>query len=456
MQFDSAIAKAAPTTGADTVHVNSRMARFLAPALQLEESGPPSIARWTIGLAALSVASFVGWASWMPLKEVSVGRGEVMPLGFAQQVQHLEGGIVSRVLAVEGRPIKAGDPIVELDDTAVRADLAQTQERHVSLILSISRLKAFAEDRSTDLTSVGREFQSIVDTQQAVFAAQTDARRAQLLGALGDVLGRQESFRAAEMKLGKLEEEFAIVEKALDRRMPLLQAGLVRLPEVEALQRDKLRLETEIARTRSDMTGARISIDQGEAKREEIVARLRQEALQDVIRAQGELADVLSTIEKQRDKLARLAVRSPVDGVVKEMAVKGPGAVLAPGAPIAEIVPSDRNVFAEVEVSPDDIGHIRPGLPAVVKVSTYDHTRFGGVNGTVDTVSPSSFHRPNMPSVFRVRVKLDSMNVGPGDAHMDVRPGMAVTADIRTGEKTLMEYLLKPLRAAVTTVFSER
>ncbi len=434
--------------------IDGKVARYLTPVLQIEERSPPILARLTVFASAFAILGFLVWAAIAPLREIAVGRGEILPDGFVQTVQHLEGGRVAKLLVSEGQRVKAGDPILALDDTTVRSELEHTRARRLAIEGSIARLQDFAEGRTPALPDLG--MRGSVSDQRASLDAQVETRAAQLRAALAEIESRRQASAAAKVKREKLSEELGDVRVSIARREPMLRAGLVRLAEVEALHRDRVRLESELARTNNELASADSAVDQAIARHAEIVARARQDSFLEILKLKVELSEATSVELRLQERLDRLLIRSPVDGLVNQLSARSLGAVIAPGGPVAEIVPYRTAVFAEVEVSPDDVGHIRPGMPVLVKVSAFDFARFGGIPGTVDAVSPTSLKRQNAPPVFRVRVRLEAEHVGPTNLNMNVQPGMVVNADIRTGQKTLLSYLMKPVHAAFSTALSER
>ncbi len=433
--------------------IDGKVARYLTPVLQIEERSPPILARLTVFATAFAIVGFLAWAAVAPLREIALGRGEILPDGFVQSVQHLEGGRVARLLALEGQRVNTGDPILALDDTPVRSELEHTRARRLALEGSIARLQDFAEGRAPSLPVVVR---GSVNDQRASLDAQVETRAAQLRAAVAEIESRRQALGAAKIKKEKLAEELGDVRVSIARREPMLRQGLVRLAEIETLHRDRVRLESELARTSNELASAESAVDQAIARHAEIVARARQDAFLEILKLKVELSEATSIEMRLQERLERLVIRSPVDGLINQLSARSLGAVIAPGGAVAEIVPSRTAVFAEVEVSPDDVGHIRPGMPVLVKVSAFDFARFGGIPGTVDAVSPTSLKRQNAPPVFRIRVRLDADHVGPAGMNMKVQPGMVVNADIRTGQKTLLAYLLKPVHAAFSSALSER
>jgi HlyD family secretion protein/adhesin transport system membrane fusion protein len=217
-----------------------------------------------------------------------------------------------------------------------------------------------------------------------------------------------------------------------------------------------LRQEIELARLRSEIETARGAVTEASIRRHELEARLRQEALAERARIEAERAETEAQLSRITARLGRLAVTAPIAGVVKDVVPRGTGTVIEPGATIAEIVPQQGPVHASAEMPAEMVGAIRPGQAARVKVLTFDHTRFGALEATVTQVSASSFRRQDGSSFYRVTLALPQDHVGDARLGLRLNAGMTVVADIRTGERSLLAWLLKPVRNALDTAFGER
>ncbi len=465
MQPDTALAVASgpntvsgprPDRGTARGRSDARLARLLSAPLQIEERPPSAAARGMIALSVLLVAGFFAWAALVPIREVTLAMGEVMPQGFAQTVQHLEGGIVAQVLVRDGDRVEAGAPLLQMDQTVVRAQLDQVAARRAALVLSIRRLEALATGDTVDLAPGAGAADAMTGTQQATFDTQVAQRTAELLEALRAIDRSREEARAAGSRLANLRDEQAMVAAMVERRRPLIDKGLMRLPELEAIERDAMRLRREIAAAETERSVHLIAVDQGEARRSALVARLSQQALQEIVQTRVELAEVTATRAQLADRMTRLTLHAPISGMIQEITVRGPGTVLSPGAVVAEIVPVGQTVYAEVRVAPKDIGHVQVGDEALVKVSTFDFVRFGGVAGVIDAISPDAFALPDGSSSFKARIRLLSQFVGQEAQNMRLSPGMTLTAEIVGGQKTFLDYLLKPVRAAFDQAMHER
>jgi HlyD family secretion protein/adhesin transport system membrane fusion protein len=431
-------------------------ALYVAAPAAMEESSPPALARLTILFTGLAVLGFLIWAALTPVKEITAARGAILPEGFVQAAQHLEGGRVESIAVAEGDAVRAGQTLLTLDGAALRAERAEYLARGAALAFAIERLESFAKGEEARFPELGPGFAALAETERSMLDAQIAGRRARMDAASADLAQRREALRGAEAALTASKVERALVARMVERREPLLAQGLVRLTEMEATQRDAIRLDREIAAAESEIVSLGLAVSQAEANLGEIAAELRSAALKESAAAQVERASVTAALLRLDARIDRLALRAPVGGIVQRIAPKAPGAVLQPGDPAVEIVPDDDRIYAEVRVPPEEVGHIKPGLRAMVKVSTYDYVRFGGVRGEVERVSPTTELSETGEAAFRVRIRLLEDHVGPAEAGMPVSPGMEVVADIATGEKSVLRYLAKPIRAAFDRALTER
>lgn len=222
--------------------------------------------------------------------------------------------------------------------------------------------------------------------------------------------------------------------------------GSVSRASRDEAERDKIRLEREAAQLEGDIASARLRLELAKRGEAELLAETRRSALARVAELTSAGAEAVEEIARLEDRLTRGQVRSPIAGRVLSVAARNPGQVLAPGELVAEIVPEDGPVFVEAELPADRVGRVEVGMEAMVKVLTYDFVRFGSARAVVDAVSASSFAEEDGRRIYRLRLRLIDGTVGPESAGRRLTPGMDVVVDIRGGSRTVLEYLLKPLR----------
>ncbi len=441
-----------PSRGGPT----GRHARFLAHAIQLEEAGPPRlIGAMTFFLFAL-IVGFIAWAAIAKVDEAAVTQGQVQPSGSLRLVQHLEGGIVTAINVGEGDLVKPGEILIRLDPTADRAELGRLRARHTLLRLQAERLRAFATGEVADFADPAGAHGDLVDDQRAILALQTRAHETQR-----DVLRRQIAERQAEFDIlaaqrRTMTRQVELIEEERRLREVLLKKGLVSRIVYLEIQRELNRAQGDLAEVTGQQARVRQSIGGARGRLTELDARLENEALTEMGRVTGELAELRETIALLEDRVRRLDVKAPVAGVVKRLNVHTIGGVVGAGEPIMEIVPLDDELVIETRIAPRDIGHVAPGQAVSVKISTYDFARFGDLPGRLERISASTFQDEQGHHYYKGIIRLARNYVGNDPAQNPVLPGMTVQANIRTGERTVLQYLLKPLYRAMNSAFRER
>lgn len=435
---------------------SDRQTRYLSRSALLEEIGPPRAVFTLVSLSAFLVFAFLIWAAIVKLDEKTAAPGEILPINFVQPVQHLEGGIVTDILVQDGDYVEAGSPLVVLDDTAFLADLDRVRTRHAALRFQEERLRAFALERSLDYGDFVESFAEIRNDQAAVFAAQSKARDAQLKVVQSQIQERRNELTGLLDQETMLAEQVHLVAEEVGLRGELVEKGLSSKLIYLGTKRELSRTQAELAQVQSNQSRTRANLAEAESRYLELESRLRNDALSELSEISSERQQVEQELKRLEDRVDRLMVIAPVDGTVNGLTLKSIGAVVAPGALVAEIVPSEKELVAEVRISPQDVGHVRVGKPALVKVETYDFARYGGIEGEVSHVSAASFLDEQGDPYFKGRVSLKQSHVGPEAANFIITPGMTLVADIKTGEKSLLGYLVRPVYNALGPAFSER
>jgi len=230
---------------------------------------------------------------------------------------------------------------------------------------------------------------------------------------------------------------------------PLADQGVVSKVEL-------IRLERQVSDLRREMDSARLSVPEAQSKLDGALAKFRADAANELGQVRAEFAGAAATGLAAEDRLARTTVRSPVAGIVKTIKITTVGGVIQPGMEVMEIVPIEDNLLVEVRVRPSDIGFLRAGQPATVKISAYDYSIYGGMDAVVENITADSITTEKGESFYLVRVRTDRNYLGTDENRLSIIPGMLATASIRTGSKSVLSYLLKPLFKAKDTALRER
>lgn len=433
-----------------------RQTRFLAQSVVLEEIGPPRVLGAIVLLLGLSIAAFLAWAAVTPLSQRVTSSGQVIPSGAVMAVQHWEGGIVGEILTREGALVDAGAVLVRLDPAGAESDLQERETRIAALDLQAERLRAFAEGRTPDFGAVDPRYAALLADQQKILILQEQQRDSQR-----DVLRHQLSQRRSELAvLANQEKTFAeqvrILDEVVTMRRELHEKGLNSKVVYLGTLQQLVTAKGELARVRADTARVRQAIAEAGSKLAQIDAELRSTAMQQMGQVTAELAQLRQAAEKSRDRVERLHIRAPVRGIVKSLVPNTLGGVIAPGSQVAEIVPLDEALVVEARIDPRDIGQLRPGQQVTVKLSSYDFYRFGAVDGVLDRLSASTFQDKDGSVYYKATINLKRAYVGDDPSRNLILPGMTVEADVNTGERTVLEYLLKPVYVSFSEAFGER
>ena len=442
--------------GPPLVKQSSRQTRHLAQAIQLEESGTAPLIRIAMMVASIACLAFIVWAGLTQIDEMAAADGQVIPSGSIVTVQHLEGGLIEKILVHEGELVDKGQPLVRLSAAAPLSDLEQARAREAALLIKAERLRAFAEGRKPDFSTIGPGYERLIRDNQAIYQTQIQAEATERAVLQSQVEQKSSDLTLLEQQRKTLQDQVDALSEELRLRENLVKQHLVTLVQYLDTKREQARMRGELAKTIGQTMTARDALAEARNRLLDNTSTLRRQNMDDLSSVIGELAQVQEGIGRLEDRVNRLVVVSPARGYVKGMAVHNVGAVIQPGGLVCDIVPVGRELEVDAKVSTRDIGHLKPGQRVKVKVGTYDYSRYGGIQGALVRLSPSSFLDEKGNPYFKATIKLDQDYVGTVPGRYPVTPGMTVTAEIITGQKSLLQYMLKPIYTQMTSSFHER
>jgi HlyD family secretion protein/adhesin transport system membrane fusion protein len=432
-----------------------RQLRHLTQSARLEETLSPRIVRLTMTTISVAVVAFIVWASRTNVYEIARSPGEVVPYGFQQIVQHLEGGMVREILVQEGELVEQGQTLVRLDGAGAAEDLEQATAHQTSLLLQSERLRAFIEGREPDFSTHEADYPGLTRDQRASFESMVQARREERLIIADQLDQKRAALVSIQSQVATSEENLRIVTDLHRRRAELNERGHV--SEVQLLETEQQvnQIRGEIGQLRAEREFAARAVSEFESRLRSLDARHQSTAHEALDQVEAELTQVREIVVKHRERVARLDVRAPVRGLVKGLTVNTIGSVVGAGDVLMEIVPLDRPLVVQLKIPPRHIGHIEPGQKVHVNFASFDASRYGVTVGELAFVSATTFLGENGERHYQGRVSLPSDHVGSTLENL-VLPGMTVTAHIVTGEKTILDYLLQPVRTSMRTAFTER
>lgn len=430
----------------------------LSQALELEEKPDNRYLRLSLYALGAAFLIFIPWAALTPITEVVNASGEVIPEGNVHTIQHLEGGIVETVNAKEGDRVERGQPILQLRPNLVGSQYDAMTQKLRALTLQQAQLQASIKGEST-LGAAGRT----PGSGEKVQVAQENLLRSRLANT-GDQMATVEAQIAqkkAEISRADEQERRFLVEQELLQEQVNMYESLVASGAASRLTVVNARRELAASNTRlADLRGSRaISVKllmEAEAKLRSLRSGLRLEENSKIAELVNEEAIVSEDIKKVRNQLERTRIVAPVTGTVHDMKFLNPSSVVAPGAVVASIIPDGTNRIVEARVRPTDIGFVKQGQKAEIKLQPYDSSIYGSVPGIVTSISPTTFQDPDdRQYYYRVRIALERQYVDQAKEKFPILPGMTVIADIQGPKRSVLRYLFQPITRTINSAFRE-
>lgn len=393
----------------------------------------------------LGLGAFLWWAASTSIEEVTKANGRVIPTEQNQNVQHMEGGIISEILVSEGEMVKAGDTLLRVENSFSGAELGQMQVDLLAQRLRLARLDVEAEgaDTFTPDQALASSYPGLLAGEVQLFQRRQDSLDEQL--AIFDDQAKQQRLALVERqtRLTNKQSEFDLMQQQVASLTELVAAGA-------ASRNSLLDRQSQLQQIRTQIDDLQFQIPQYEAGLSELLRRRAEAELQFRSDAENERSDTQvkiaklgQTIAAMDDRSARTNVMAPISGRINRLLVSTIGGVVQPGQTLVQIVPADASVSIEARVSPRDRGDIYPGLESVIKISAYNYSIYGGLRGKIVEISPDALQDDDGEPYFRVRVEASSQSFGPDHP---VVPGMLAELNVLTGSNTVLDYVLQPLR----------
>lgn len=398
------------------------------------------------------------WARWAIVEEITKGQGKVIPSSQIQVVQVLERGVVREILVNEGDLVEKDRVLMRIDDTRFASKLGELEQRRRALQTEIARLTAEAQHLSSFAAGIelAKAAPKAVRAQVLAFRA----RRAKLIQDLAvreqQLIQKTQEKREFEARAGKLAASLELFERELTLTEKMRQNGS--LPEIEfiRLKRQVVTQRGELAIVNAALPRADAAIRETRSQIEAIKADYRSNARERLASARSELAIADESLKAARQRVDGAALKAPVRGIVNKLNVTTIGAVVQPGQDIIQIVPQDDKLFIETRIRPQDVAFIQPKQAASVKLSAYDYLIYGALDGKVERISADTIADERGENFYRVIVRTNKTYIENKGEKLPIIPGMVASVDILTGKRTVLDYLLKPIRRVRHEALRER
>lgn len=397
------------------------------------------------------------WASLTEIDEFVVASGIVVPEGKVKQIQHLEGGIVEAIYVHEGERVRAGQRLVRLDLASSALNGPELQVRLDGLRIKEARLAAELDGVSLSLPADEAARQpGIAAAEQAAF----ESRKKELQSILGvlvkSIRQRKLEVAATHARLKSLKKEMVLATEQLSMKHKLAQDKWVSRAEVLKFEREVEHMRGEYEHLKVEHKRAAVALEEVRERHDQEITRFRSQTA-------SERGLVVLEIQRQEELLSRASEQSnrneavsPIDGIVKNLAVSTIGGVVRAGQVIVEIVPIDDGLVIEAQLSPNDVGHVKAGFPAKVKLSTYDYLRYGSLEGTVRHIAADRSVDAQGLQYFKLIVDISDQILRAGGESYSIMPGMEAVIDVRSGTRSVLSYLMKPVLKLRNESFHER
>jgi adhesin transport system membrane fusion protein len=414
----------------------------------------PRTSRLLLFTALGLLATFLIWAHFAVLDEVKRGNGRVVPSQQTQVVQSLEGGIIAELLVQEGAFVEKDQPLARIEDTTFASQFGEIRERRGAMAARVIRLDAETQGLKDVVfpDELNKVAPRAVQTERSVFDSHIKKIAQDI-----DVIAQQENqkqkeieeLRASETRFSEtlvlLNRETALTRKLYEQKV---------VPEIEMLRSDRQATDMrgQLAVVRATMVKTDAAVQEAHSRLLNVTTAFRALAEDDLAKSRGDLAVLDENIKSAQDRVRRTELRSPVHGVVNKLNVTTIGAVVAPGASVMEIVPLDDTLLVEGRIRPQDIAFIRPDHEAVVKLSAYDSSVYGSLHGKVERISADTItdekgdKNERGETFYRVMVRTEKNHLGTAEHPLPIIPGMVATVEVLTGQKSVLDYLVKPAR----------
>jgi hemolysin D len=423
---------------------------FMPAHLELTNSPVSPTARWTMRVIIAFFCVALLWACLGKLDIVAVAPGKTVVDSRTKVVQTAETGVVRRILVRDGQVVKKGQVLIELDATATAAEYTRADEALVNARLAVMRLGALAASLDNNhppkMPSAPDLPRERLQAEQALVRSQFDTYQAKRHGLQASIAQRRAELQTTQATIGPLDESARISRARAEDYGKLVEGKYVGRHEYLLREQERIAAERDLATQRNRVQEIRSALSAADEQLRVLVTDTRQQTLDQLRQATEQVAQLTPEVAKtgQRDRL--MALRAPVDGTVQQLAVHTVGGVVTPAQPLLAVVPSEEALEVEATVLNKDIGFVRPGQLVTVKVESFPYTRYGYLTGTVASVSHDAAQDKQLGLVFPARVKLDRTTLVIDGIHVRLTPGMNLSAEIKTGNRSVIDYLLSPLR----------
>lgn len=401
-------------------------------------------------------ATFLIWANVAKIDELVRGNGEIVPSGENQLVQNLEGGIVAEILVNEAQLVKKGDILLKIENRKSESTYAQSKLKAQELQAQIYRLKAEATNSELHIDeSFTKKYPILSKREEKLYNINQEHLHSEISILDEQMYQIKSQLKESKTRVEDLERSLKFIKEEITINKPMVEKGVKSKIDFLKLQREQNDIIERYNSSKELIPRLNSSLRETQTKISETKKRYMSEAQEKLNTLSAELLQIKTKSDELQDQVQRTLVISPVNGHIQKLFVHTLGGVVKPGDDLVEVVPSDAALWVEVDVKPSDIAFIYLGQKAMVKITAYDFAIFGALEGEVVSISADTLTDAKDNRFYKVKIKT-KISQFSNDRKIVLMPGMTVNADIITGKKTVMDYILKPILKTKQYMFSER
>lgn len=432
-------------------------ADFMNPLDAVRHTAPHRASFILLASIGALVVLFLLWAGLSRVDEIVRGSGQVVPSQDVQIVQSLEGGILAALLVSEGDLVEKDQPLVRISDVTFSSEERGAEARQAGLRVKKARLRAEAGGTAFTLTDallkmhpqIAANEKSLYESRQAEMKNATDILDQKIAQAQAQLSEVNEELSSLSKSRGLLQEELSITAEMVRKK------AAPKLEEIR-LRRELSEISGKLSSGAQRRAGLESELETARKERKDQDDKFRSQALGELGQVETELVALSEGLKSIGDRVDRTALRAPVAGIVNKIALKTVGGVVEPAMRLIEIVPVGDDLKILARVSPNDIGFLKVGQPVKVRITAYDSVRYGRLDGKVTRVGANSVSDREGNVSFEIEVRTGKTHLGTAERPLPVTPGMVAQVDVVTGERSILDYLLKPILRARERALSER
>lgn len=425
---------------------------FISPTLNvLSKKGSWQAHSLLLAIGIFFLTAMV-WAKWTLVDEITHAEGKIIPSKQIQRINHLEGGIIEDVLIKEGDIVEKGQLLLKIDSTIANVRYTQGETLYYRTIAAIERLQALIEEREFIspplLSEKGAE---IIKEESNRYVARQEKKSSEKAILNHQIEQKKQEIEQLTSKLEELQathalklQEIDILRKASSPKIDLIRA-----------QREAIELKGSMGEVMISIKKSGFSLNEIHQKLSQVDINFKNEDFNELKETQNRLASLQGDIKTEKNRIDRTDVRSPVKGIIKQLLVTTVGSVVKAGEGLLEIVPLEDTLLVEAQVKPADIAFLHPGMKAVVKVTAYNYTNYGGLDAELTHISPDTIQNERHENMYKIQLRTTHSTV-KANPDLSIIPGMTTEVAILTGKKSIWDYLMLPFTRLQQNAFTER